>query len=175
MSEKPFDTLALPLRDSLPTLLLDENLSSSSIAEFLKRIRREWVIELCIDHLPRGTSDPDVIKLCGERGWVLVTCDERIRYVPENKAAVIRNRVKAVMFNKGNLQGVEYAAALIVGRSHMLKTIQSTVGHLISRINRSGEFSVLEPKQAEATTAREKTKKKYGDKVFDKPAVVNED
>jgi hypothetical protein len=39
--------------------------------------------------------------------------NDRIRFVPENKGAVLSNRLRVLMF-KGNYQGVEYAAALIV-------------------------------------------------------------
>jgi hypothetical protein len=173
MSEKPSDTLTLPLRDSVPTLLLDENLSSSSIAEFLKRIRK-WTIELCTDHLPRGAPDPEVIKFCAERGWALISCDDRIRLVPENKGAVLRHRVKAFMFNKGNYLGVEYAAALIVGHGQLLKAIDTTDGYLLARVQRHGEIVVFEPRVAEATTSRAKTEQKYG-KVFDRGAAANED
>jgi hypothetical protein len=173
MSEKLSDTLALPLRDSVPTLLLDENLSSKSIAEFLKRLHRVWMIELCTDHLPRGTGDPDVIKLCADKGWVLVSCDDRIRYVPENKAAVIKHKVKAFMFNKGHLQGVEYAAALIVGRGQILKQIESSAGYLLSRVTPSGEVSIIEPQPAKVTTSRGRTEAKYG-KVFDQKVAAEE-
>lgn len=170
MSEKPSDTLTLPLRDPLPTLLLDENLSSSDIAEFLRRIRKEWQIELHTDYLARGASDVEVITECGRREWILISCDDRIRYVPENKAAVIRNRVQVFMFNKGNYQGVEYAAALIVGRTQLLNMIRLTAGPFFARITRSGDVVALEPKPSKADTSRDKTARKYGTSVFDKDA-----
>lgn len=171
MSEKPSNTLTLPLHESPPALLLDENLSSSDIATFLRRIRTEWQIELCIDYLPRGAPDPDVINECGRREWVLISCDDRIRYVPENKAAAIRNRLKAFMFNKGNYQGVEYAAALIVGRSQLLNMVKNTVGPFFARIQRGGDVLLLEPKAASpATSSREKTARKYGNQVFERDA-----
>ena len=174
MSEKQSGISTLPLRDSALTLLLDENLSSQTIAEFLRRIKREWSIELCTDHLKPGTPDPDVIKLCADRGWVLISCDDNIRYIPENKSAVIKNRVRAFFFGKGNYQGVEYAAALIVGRHQMLKAVQNTDGYLLARITASGDVNVLEPQVAKATTSRGKTEQKYG-QVFEKKAVATEE
>ena len=76
---------------------------------------------------------------------------------------------------KGNYQGVEYAAALIVGRRQLLKTIENAEGYLIARVTASGDVSVFEPKTAEVITSRDKTKRKYGDKVFEKSAAANED
>lgn len=167
MSEKQSGISTRPQRESIPTLLLDENLSSQTIAEFLRRIKREWVIELCTDHLPRGTPDPDVIKLCAERNWVLISCDDNIRYVPENKSAVIKNRVRAFFFGKGNYQGVEYGAALIVARHQIVKAIQGADGYLLARVTAGGDVSILEPQVAKATTSRGKTEQKYG-KIFEK-------
>ena len=121
MSEKPSDT-STP-RDR-PTLLLDENLSSADIAQFLRQIRAtEWQIELHTDHFARGMPDVDVIRECGTRDWILISCDDRIRYVPQNKAAVLKHGVRAFMFGKGNYQGIEYAAALVVGRGQIFSAI----------------------------------------------------
>jgi len=123
-SEKQSDTSTPPPRDPPTGFLLDENLSSADIADFLRRLKSvDWHIELHTDHFPRGASDVEVIKECGARGWVLVSCDDRIRYVPQNKAAVLDHSVRAFMFGKGNYQGIEYAAALVVGRMHMFKVL----------------------------------------------------
>ena len=70
---------------------------------------------------------------CAARGWSLVTCDDRIRYVPENKAAVLEYKLRAFMFCKGNYQGVEYAAALIIGRVAMGKIIRTVAPPFIVR------------------------------------------
>lgn len=167
MSEQPSDTSTqLPLRDERPTLLLDENLSSADIAAFLRPIKA-WQIEIHTDYLARGLPDPDVIRECGARRWVLVSCDDRIRRVPENKAAIIRYQVPAFMFAKGNYQGVEYAAALIVGRRHIFDTLKKNSGHFFARIQIGGDVAMLEPQtaQAAALTSRQKTKRKYGQKI----------
>jgi hypothetical protein len=47
---------------------------------------------------------------------------------------------------KGNYQGVECAAALIVGRKEIFKTLQQyNSGHFLARIQVGGDVSVLEP------------------------------
>ncbi len=168
MSEKPSDTSTLPPRDDTPSLLLDENLSSADIPEMLRRIRKEWRIEQHLDHFRPGTADPEVIAECGRRRWALVSCDDRIRYVPQNKAAVIKHGVHAFMFGKGNYQGVEYAAALIVGRGQMLNMIRRTAGYFFAHVRRSGEIVLMEPRPNKATEAsREKTIRKYGDHIWE--------
>jgi hypothetical protein len=161
MSEKPSDTSTSLERP--PTLLLDENLSSSDIAQVLRKFPLEWGIELHTDHFPRGLSDVEVIQGCADRQWSLISCDDRIRYVPQNKAAVLRCRVRAFMFGKGNYQGVEYAAALVVGRAHIVNAIRRSSGHLLARIQRDGDVQILEPKAPTGElTARQKTQIKFG-------------
>jgi hypothetical protein len=68
---------------------------------------------------------------------------------------------------KGNYQGVEYAAAMIVGRGQILNMIRKTSGgHFLARIQRSGEVVMLEPKESGADlSSRKKTARKYGDHV----------
>lgn len=162
MSEPPSSTSPTPQRDSASVFLLDENLSSSDIAIFLRRLR-DWTIELHTDHFQRGMNDVDLIRECGARGWALITCDDRIRYVPESKAAVLEHRVRAFMFGKGNYQGVEYAAALIIGRPTMSKIIRTVPAPFIARVARDGDIGVIHPQQSTKNlTARDKTERKYG-------------
>ena len=162
MSEKPSDTSTPP---DVPVLLLDENLSSADIAGFLRRFPKVWQVELHTDHFVRGLPDVDVIRECASRGWILISCDDRIRYVPENKAAVLASKIRAFMFNKGNYQGVEYAAALVVGRTQIVNAIRKNAGPLLARIQVSGDVVVLEPQPSVTLTSKEKTRRKYGDKI----------
>jgi hypothetical protein len=69
------------------------------------------------------------------------------------------------MFGKGNYQGVEYAAALIVARSQMINALRKNAGHFFARVQIGGEIVMLEPKQIAGTlTSRQKTERKYGKK-----------
>ncbi len=45
------------------------------------------------DHFPPDTSDETWLADIGARGWVILTHDRRIRYKPNELAAVKRNRV----------------------------------------------------------------------------------
>ena len=166
MFEKPSDISTQPPPDK-PTLLLDENLSSADIALFLRRLPKEWTIELCTEHLPRGATDVDVIKFCAERGWILISCDDRIRFVPANKKAALDNHVLAFMFHDGNHQGVEIAAALIVGRKKIIQTIRKNAGPLLARIHMDGDVYAFHPQEskAAAATSRSKTERKYRKKI----------
>ena len=169
MSEKPSD-ISTPPQLETPTLLLDENLSSHDIAMFLRRLPHDWKIELHTDHLPRGLEDVEVIKACAKHGWTLISCDDRIRFVPQNKKAVLDAGIRAFMFHDGNHQGVEYAAALIVGLKHIIQTIRKNAGPVLARIQMHGDVTMFhppQPKTAGELSSREKTARKYGKKVHE--------
>jgi PIN like domain len=136
------------------------------IAIFLRRIRNIWTIELHTDHLARGLSDVDVIRHCAERGWIIISCDDRIRYVPENKAALHKYGGRVFAFPQGNYQGVEYGAALIVARTQIVSLTRKTAAPFYGRIFIRGEASMLEPQTTKASTSREKTAAKYGANVL---------
>jgi hypothetical protein len=47
-------------------------------------------------------------------GWVLLTCDERIRYVPPERAAIERGRGRVFRLARGDLPGAEQVRWYIV-------------------------------------------------------------
>ena len=115
MSRKPSSTSGL--LDPPPTVLLDENLSSPDIVAELRRWNADWEIELHRKHFPNPrTPDADILETCGRRGWILVSVDDRMRRVPENREAARRYRARVFLFPRSFSSGAEYRAALTAGR-----------------------------------------------------------
>jgi hypothetical protein len=54
-------------------------------------------IERHRDHFPPDARDEDWLSAIGARGWVALTHDRRIRYKPNELAAVIRHRVSLLV------------------------------------------------------------------------------
>ena len=53
------------------------------------RLREHGVsVELHDDHLPQEAMDEHVLRIVAENGWVLLTLDYRIRYLPAEKEAI---------------------------------------------------------------------------------------
>jgi hypothetical protein len=50
-------------------------------------------VERHADHFPADCPDEDWLREVGHKGWIAVTHDQRIRYKPNELAAVIDNRV----------------------------------------------------------------------------------
>lgn len=49
------------------------------------------------DHFKPTTADDEWLAIIGERGWVAITHDSRIRYKPNELEAVIRHRVRLLV------------------------------------------------------------------------------
>jgi hypothetical protein len=148
MSKKRSDTSTPP--EPL-TIYLDENINRG-IAEELRAYNREWRVEVHRDHFPhdpqgRDVSIPDteVLKKCGENGWLLISLDDSMRRVPQNVEAAVAYRTKVFLFSNGNRKGGEYKAALIVGRFKLLKYARKQDGPFFARLSMDGTPTPLEP------------------------------
>jgi hypothetical protein len=74
----------------------------------------------------------------------------------------VRWYIVCFAFRQGQ-QGVEYAAALIVGRRAILGATRKVAGPFLAGVQIRGKVVMLEPKQeVGALTSREKTERKYG-------------
>ena len=150
------------LLDPPPVVLLDENLSSPDIAEELSRWNSDWQIELHRKHFPNPrTPDPDVLTLCGQRGWILVSVDDRMRRVPENRRAAEISGARVFCFPR-HTNGAEYRAALTAGRHRLLKMARKMPPPNFARVSTDGTVGLFaHDKLPKGATSRERTASKY--------------
>jgi hypothetical protein len=161
MSKKPSNTSGL--LDPLPVILLDENLSSSDIADELRRWDSDWQIELHQKHFPNpSTPDTEILEYCGKRNWILVSVDDRMRRVPDNRKAAETHRARVFCFPRCFPSGAEYRAALTAGRHRILRLARKMPPPNFARITREGTVGYFERDQLPSdATSRERTKAKY--------------
>jgi hypothetical protein len=84
-------------------------------------------------------ADPEWIKMCGEKNWIVVTGDKRIESVPENRQAVIDARAKVFLVNDSNSYPEEWAAAVIVGHYKMQEIIDGNRGPFFVNIRKRAD------------------------------------
>jgi hypothetical protein len=110
-----------------------------------------WRVELHRTHFPNPrTPDPDILKHCAECGWILISKDDRLRRVPENKLAAIQSGAKVFLFAVGHHQGVEYRAALVAARHRIVRLARKTPGPFFARVTLAGEVFLLEDAEVDA-------------------------
>jgi len=122
-------------------LYLDENLHNCKpILEALVQhgVRHERHCQ----HFAPGTEDTEWLPLVGEKGWVLLTKDKRIRYNELEKLAVRQHKIREFYFSSGNYSGVEMAEMLIAALRDIARIYRKENPPFIASIPKSGRVSV---------------------------------
>jgi len=86
-----------------PVFFLDRNLGRNKFSNILRA--QGLRIEVHDDHFKPDASDPEWLSEVGERGWVVVTVDRRIRYRQLEWLAFKAGMVRAFAFSSGNFAG----------------------------------------------------------------------
>ena len=98
--------------EGLPELFLDRSLGRRQVPELLRAagLRLRTLAE--VYGIPADETIPDVdwLTRAGREGWVVLMKDDRIRYRPTERAAVIDHRVRAFCLTSGNLRARDMAA-----------------------------------------------------------------
>src|SRR6059058_3642348 len=85
------------------TFFLDRQLGRYKMAAVLRAAGLH--VEVHDDHFQQDALDPEWLAAVGERKWIVVTRDERIRYRVAEKQAIRRAKVRAfVLTAQGNLR-----------------------------------------------------------------------
>lgn len=97
--------------DGLPALFLDRSLGRRQVPELLRAagLRLQTLAEVYGVPADETIADVDWLARAGREGWVVLMKDERIRYRPAERAALIDHRVRAFCLTSGNLRAAEMA------------------------------------------------------------------
>jgi hypothetical protein len=129
---------------SLPedfVLYLDENLHNCK--PILEALAQHGVKhERHGQHFPPGTEDTVWLPLVGEKGWVLLTKDKRIRYNELEKLAVRQHKIREFYFSSGNHSGAEMAEMLVAALRDMTRIFRKHKPPFIASIPKSGKVSI---------------------------------
>jgi hypothetical protein len=88
--------------------------------------------------------DPDWIKLCGEKNWIIISGDKKLETVPENRQAVIEARARVFLLMDSESFPQEWAAAVIVGHDRIKDIIEANSGPFFVNISkRTGTHLVI--------------------------------
>ncbi len=93
-------------------------------------------------HFSPGTEDSVWLPFVGEKGWILLTKDKRIRFNDLEKQAVIANRVREFYFTSGNFNGQEMAALLVVALPEMFRLCRKHRPPFIASLTKAGNVHI---------------------------------
>lgn len=102
-----------------PHFFVDRSLGRRTVPELLRADC--WDLATLAEHygIPADevVADVDWLRLAGQHSWPVLMKDERIRYRPAERAALLEHGVRAFCLTSGNLTGHQMAEHLIAHRS----------------------------------------------------------
>ena len=124
------------------TFFLDRNLGSKRVAESLRQAGAN--IEVHADHFAAEGSDEEWLTACGERGWIAITLDYRIRYRVTERDALVEHKVKAFLIAKaGQMNGEALSQLLVAKLSKFVALASQTPAPFAYRVTPSGAITKL--------------------------------
>ena len=121
-------------------LFIDRSLGIEPIRTEL--INSGLTVEIHDDHFARDEEDRVWLKVVGERGWVVLTKDQRLRYRPLEISALRASNARVFVLTAGNLRGSEIAAAFLAALPRMFRILRSTPGPFLARLSQSGHITI---------------------------------
>jgi predicted nuclease of predicted toxin-antitoxin system len=115
--------------------LIDENLSVR-FAESLRAIGQD--IDHVTEVLYEGAPDTEVLEFAGTNGYFLITKDNRIRYKPNEKAALRRHQVGVFLLGGKNMTFLETYQQLVRNWDRILECAEETQKPFVRRIRARG-------------------------------------
>ena len=140
-SKKRSGTNSSP-RNKAPVLFLDENTTSRLVIDALKSAG--FKIEIHRDHFSAGTEDAVWLKEVAKRKWIAITRDQRIRYCPNEIAAVRQSGARMIFVTGGNLGSAELAALLATHAIKLGHFIDQRKGPFMAKLTSGGSLTKLQ-------------------------------
>jgi hypothetical protein len=110
------------------------------------RLLREagWPAEAHDDHFAPDTKDPDLLRALGDRDWVLLTQDSRIRYRTPERDEYLAAGLKVFVVSSGNLKGEETAAILLGARTKVERMCEAQAGPFVVSVHKNSTLQKLD-------------------------------
>jgi hypothetical protein len=116
--------------DELPDLFLDRSLGRVKVPGLLRAAGLRLVTLAEHYGVPEDESVADIewLRLVGERQWIALMKDDRIRYVPAEKAAFVTFKVRAFVITNANLSAQVMADRIVSAMPKIHEICQSRSG-----------------------------------------------
>lgn len=125
-----------------PVYFLDRSVGCLQIPEAFRKAGIKFILH--DDHFLSDAKDEEWLSKAGKHGWVVLTMDDKIRYRPLERMALMGAGVAAFIFTSRNIKASETASILIRCQPEIKRIIKKTKRPFIARITRSGDVSILE-------------------------------
>jgi predicted nuclease of predicted toxin-antitoxin system len=122
------------------TFFLDRSLGREIIATALRQSGLR--IEIHDDHFAADERDEIWLRDVGNRGWIVLTKDRRIRYRTIEREALLSSGVRAFVLTSGNVTGQEMAQLFVKSINRMKRFLAKNRGPFVAKITRGGAIEL---------------------------------
>jgi hypothetical protein len=124
-----------------PTFFIDRCLGSQDVATALRAAGAS--VEVHDDHFARGALDVEWLPEVGERGWIVLTKDTRLRRHPQELRVLVAAGVGAFVLTAGNMRAADMAGAFTTALPRMLRVIATRTRPFVATVSESGTVTVV--------------------------------
>jgi predicted nuclease of predicted toxin-antitoxin system len=105
-------------------------------------VKAGLVVEVHDEHFARDEEDRVWLQAAGERGWVVLTKDQKLRYRPLEINALRESKARVFVLIAGNLRGVEIGAVFLDALPRICKVLYEHPGPFVARVSKSGKVMI---------------------------------
>ena len=109
-----------------PTYFVDRTHGRKKLPNLLKKVGMK--VEVHYNHFHPETPDDEWIPKCVANGWIIITGDKAVETDPINLKAVEESAAKVFITADTTSKAEEWAAAIIVGREKLKRTVEYNNG-----------------------------------------------
>ena len=132
-SSKPLDEIVF---------FIDRSLGRKAVATALRNAGAK--VEIHDDHLPQDAKDEEWLRYVGEREWVVLTQDDRIRFHYHERTALLQAKVCAFVLTAKGLRGDENGAIIVNALPAIRRMLAKHPGPFIAKITRGSDVALFD-------------------------------
>jgi predicted nuclease of predicted toxin-antitoxin system len=99
-------------------------------------------VEIHDDHFQRDEEDQLWLAVVGQRRWVVLTKDQKLRYRPLEIAALRASAARVFILVAGNLRGGDIASVFVTALPRMFRILDRHDGPFVARVANGGSVVV---------------------------------
>jgi len=124
-----------------PVFFIDRSLGKHIVAGALRQASAH--VEVHDDHFPKDAPDTEWLTVAGEREWIVLTKDKRMRHRILEVATIAKAKVRVFALTAKDLQGPEMAAIFVTALPKMKRFALGNPPPFIATVTKSGAVSML--------------------------------
>lgn len=120
---------------------VDRSLGGRIVADALRQAGQ--TVHVHDEHFPPNAKDVEWLTFAGQRGWVVLTKDERIRYRAIEQRALTQSSVAAFILTARGLTGPDMAAIFVRALPQIRRFVAKYRPPFIASIGRGGAVTLV--------------------------------